>query len=61
MSGEVYIWFICVLGGEGVIACICGGRMHVSNIGMERKEDLGLRLKKRPVVNGLAPDVRRTC
>ena len=34
--------------------------MHVSNIGMERKEDLGLRLKKIPVVNGLAPDVHHT-
>ena len=34
--------------------------MYISNIGMERKEDLGLRLKKIPVVNGLAPDVRHT-
>lgn len=35
--------------------------MHVSNIGMERKEDLGLRLKKDQWSNnGLAPDVRHT-
>ena len=34
--------------------------MHVSNIGVERKEDLGPRLKKIPVVNGLARDVRHT-
>lgn len=56
---DLHIVHLCV-GSEGVIECICGGQMHVSNIGMERKEDLGRRLKKIPVVNGLARDVRHT-